>query len=124
MTSRRPATGSTPRGLPQQRVQPAGSIRVLVVDDHTMFRTTLRLLLETYEEVVVVGEAADGREAINLAERLKPDVILMDIVMPGLNGIEATALVRKRLPFTKVLILSGYSYNDRVAAALDAGAHG
>ena len=65
------------------------AIRVLVVDDHTVLRDTLRLLLEMNGEVEVVGEAADGRQAIDLAEQLKPDVILMDTAMPGLNGIEA-----------------------------------
>src|SRR5947209_17320604 len=97
------------------------SIRVMIVDDHVMLRETLRLLLETRAEVSVVGEAADGREAIDLAERLRPDVILMDGSMPGLNGIEATAVIRKRLPRTKILILSGYGYEDRVATALQAG---
>jgi len=100
------------------------SIRIMIVDDHAVLRETLRLLLETRTEISVVGEAADGRQAIDLAERLHPDVILMDASMPGLNGIEATAVIKKRLPRTKVLVLSGYAYEDRVAAALAAGASG
>lgn len=100
------------------------SIRVMIVDDHTVLRDTLKLLLDANPEVEVVGEAADGRQAIDLAERIKPDVILMDTAMPGLNGIEATETIHKRLPRTKVLMLSGYGYEDRVAAALRAGAAG
>jgi DNA-binding NarL/FixJ family response regulator len=112
------ATGSQPRrpGL--------GSIRVLIADDHTVLRDTLRLLLEMNGEVEVVGEASDGRQAIDLAEQLKPDVVLMDTAMPGLNGIEATAQIRKHLPRTKVLVLSGYGHEDQVRAALRAGASG
>lgn len=100
------------------------SIRVLVVDDHTVLRDTLRLLLEMNGEVEVVGEAADGRQAIDMAEQLRPDVILMDTAMPGLNGIEATTVIRKRLPKVKVLILSGYGHEDQVRNALRAGASG
>lgn len=99
-------------------------IRVMIVDDHTVLRDTLRLMLEMHGEVEIVGEASDGREAIDLAEQIKPDVVLMDTAMPGLNGIEATAIIRKRLPRTKVLILSGYSYEEQVRAALRAGASG
>jgi DNA-binding NarL/FixJ family response regulator len=100
------------------------SIRVMIVDDHTVLRDTLKLLLATHPEVEVVGEAADGRQAIDIAEQIKPDVILMDTAMPGLNGIEATETIHKRLPRTKVLMLSGYGYEDRVSAALRAGAVG
>jgi DNA-binding NarL/FixJ family response regulator len=96
----------------------------LIADDHTLLRDTLRLLLELHEEIEIVGEASDGREAIDLAEQLKPDVVLMDTAMPGLNGIEATIQIRKRLPRTRVLVLSGYQYADQVKAALRAGASG
>jgi two-component system response regulator NreC len=109
--------GSTARRLPF-------SIRVMIVDDHTVLRDTLKLLLATHPEVEVVGEASDGRQAIDLAEKIKPDVILMDTAMPGLNGIEATETIHRRLPRTKILMLSGYGYEDRVAAALRAGASG
>lgn len=99
-------------------------IRVMLVDDHTILRDTIRLLLEKHEDVEIVGEAGDGREAIDLAEQTQPDVVLMDAAMPGLNGIEATAQIRKRLPRTKVLVLSGYRYEDQIRAALRAGASG
>ncbi len=100
------------------------SIRVLIVDDHTVLRDTLRLLLEMNGEVEVIGEASDGRQAIDQAEQLKPDVVLMDTAMPGLNGIEATAVIRKRMPKVKVLVLSGYGHEDQVRSALKAGASG
>jgi DNA-binding NarL/FixJ family response regulator len=107
-----------------RRTSPARRIRVLIADDHTILRDTLRLLLEMHDEIEIVGEACDGREAIDLAEKLKPDVVLMDTAMPGLNGIEATTQIRKRLPRTRVLALSGYQYEDQVKAALRAGASG
>ncbi len=118
-------TAATPAVTATQNRRPAlGGIRVLIVDDHTVLRDTLRLLLEMNGEVEVVGEAGDGRQAIELAETLKPDVVLMDTAMPGLNGIEATIQIRKRQPRTKVLILSGYGHEDQVRAALRAGASG
>jgi two-component system response regulator NreC len=118
-TYRTPGASTTPAGR-----RPFGSIRVLIVDDHTVLRDTLRLLLEMHGEVEVVGEAGDGRQAIDMAEQLKPDVVLMDTAMPGLNGIEATVAIRKRLPRTKVLVLSGHGNQDQVYAALQAGATG
>ena len=117
-------TGSKQVPLAAGRSGPARRIRVLIADDHTILRDTLRLLLEMHEEIEIVGEASDGREAIDLAEKLKPDVVLMDTAMPGLNGIEATTQIRKRLPRTRVLVLSGYQYEDQVKAALRAGASG
>src|SRR5579859_1624921 len=104
--------------------RPALSIRVLIWDDHALLRETLRLLLSAQPQVSVVGEAADGREAIDRCEALQPDVVLMDTAMPGLNGIAATAVLRQRLPRTQVLMLSGYGQEERVRAALAAGARG
>jgi DNA-binding NarL/FixJ family response regulator len=121
--STRATATTTPTAAPTRRPG-LRSIRVLIVDDHTVLRDTLRLLLEMNGEVEVVGEAADGRQAIDLAEQLKPDVVLMDTAMPGLNGIEATAQIRKRMPRTKILILSGYGHEDQVRNALRAGASG
>src|SRR5579883_956256 len=118
------STNERASSLPLGGRRPARSIRVLLADDHRLLRETLRLLLEQRHEVEVVGEADDGREAVDLAERLKPDVVLMDMGMPGLNGIEATQLIRRRLPRTRVLMLSGYDQDDRVTAALRAGAAG
>ena len=125
MQSTSARTSATPGPTAAQNHRPGlRSIRVLIADDHTVLRDTLRLLLEMNGEVEVVGEAADGRQAIDMAEQLKPDVVLMDTAMPGLNGIEATVQIRKRLPRTRVLVLSGYGHEDQVRAALRAGASG
>lgn len=115
---RRPGeTGAWSRGS-------SGKIRVLIVDDHAILRQALRLLLEVHQEIEVVGDAANGREAMEAAEKLLPDVILMDMVMPGLNGLEATRQIRRRLPKSKVLILTGYMEDEQIVAALRAGASG
>ena len=73
-------------------------IRILIVDDHTIFRQLLRRWLEQWQEVEVVGDAVSGREAVSAVEKLMPDVVLMDMVMPGLAGVEATRQIRKRFP--------------------------
>ena len=106
------------------RGQTTVPIRVLIADDHTMLRQSLRYLLDTQPGIEVVGEASNGREAIDLAEKLKPDVVLMDTIMPGLNGIEATRQIRRQSPKTKVLMLTGYMEDEHVAGALQAGASG
>ena len=103
---------------------PIAPIRVLIADDHTVLRQSLRYLLEAQPGLQVVGEASTGREAVELAEKLKPDVVLMDTIMPGLNGIEATRQIRRALPKTKVLMLTGYMEDEHVAGALQAGASG
>lgn len=100
------------------------AIRVLIADDHALLRQLLRHQLEEQGEVEVVADVATGREAIEAAEALQPDVVLMDLAMPGLNGIEATRQIRKRLPRTKVLILTGYADDDRIVNALRADASG
>ena len=123
--NRTPANSMLGRGEGgQPRSQAAVSIRVLVVDDHAVLRQSLRYLLEAQPGIDVVGEAADGREAVDLAEKLQPDVVLMDTIMPGLNGIEATRQIRRRLPKTRVLMLTGYMEDEHVAGALKAGASG
>ena len=99
-------------------------IRIMVVDDHAVLRQSLHYMLGAQPNIEVVGEASNGREAVELAEKLQPDVILMDTIMPGLNGIEATRQIRRRLPKTKVLMLTGYLEDEYVAGALKAGASG
>src|SRR5947209_17957973 len=90
-------------------------ITVLLADDHTIVRRGLRSLLQTENDMEVVAEAETGRQAVQLATALKPDVVLMDIAMPMLNGLEATRQILKQLPATRVLILS--SYNDEIGRA-------
>lgn len=99
-------------------------VRVLIVDDHAVLRQALRMLLESHDEIDVVGDVANGREAVQVAEELTPDVVLMDVVMPGLNGLDATRQIRKRCPNTRVLILSGYEEEEQIIEALRAGAGG
>ncbi len=99
-------------------------IRILLADDHGLVRKGLRLLLEAQQGVQVVGEASDGREALKLAAELAPDIAILDIAMPNLNGIEATAQLTKSGSEVKVIILSMHSDESYVVRALDAGARG
>ena len=99
-------------------------IRVLVVDDHLIVRNGLELLIASSTTVVQVGSVGNGREAIEAVERLHPDVVLMDLSMPVMDGIEATRLINAQAPDVKVVVLSSFSDHQRVLAALDAGADG
>lgn len=99
-------------------------MRVLLVDDHTLFRQGLRTLLEKQGDVDVVGEAEDGRAGVKLTEELHPDVVVMDIAMKGLNGIEATRQIRQRWNRTQVVVLSMHLLESYVRQALEAGAAG
>lgn len=99
-------------------------IRILLADDHSVVRKGLRMQLEQDDQFEVVAEAADGREAVQLAESEKPDVVIMDIVMPGLGGIEATAQIVKRNPRTGVVIFSMHADDTYLSRALAAGARG
>lgn len=99
-------------------------IRILLADDHTVLRSGLRALLSAQADLEVAGEAADGAEALRLAHTIKPDVVVMDIGMPGVSGIDATARIRRELPSTKVLILSMHDDQGYLRQALRAGASG
>jgi len=99
-------------------------IRVVVADDHTILRQGIKALLDNQEEIEVVGEAKDGREAIKAIEELSPDVILMDIAMPGLNGLEATRRIKKKFPKTKVVVLTMHTNEEYIFQILNAGADG
>src|SRR6266481_9616205 len=99
-------------------------IRVLLADDHKLVRAGIRSLLENLPEVEVVAEASDGHEAIRLVEQNEPQIVLMDLAMPGLNGLEATRHLTKTFPEVPVIILSIYSDEEHVYQALRAGAAG
>lgn len=102
----------------------SGGIRVLLVDDQELIRYGLRLVLEAQPDIVVVGEASEGDEAIRAATRLRPDVVLMDVRMPGTDGIEATRRLAARLPETRVVVLTTYDLDEFAFGALRAGAAG
>jgi DNA-binding NarL/FixJ family response regulator len=102
----------------------AESIRVLVVDDHAVVRQGLRGLLELQDGIEVVDDAENGEEAVEAAIRLRPDVILMDLVMPKLDGVSAMRLLRERLPATRVIVLTSFLDDDKLLPALRAGAAG
>lgn len=106
------------------RIIRMSQITVLLVDDHSLVRKGFRRMLEDDAEIRVVGEAADGSEAVKLAAELKPRVIVMDMAMPGLNGMQASIEVLKILPQTAILMLSMYSEENYVRNALEAGAKG
>jgi len=103
---------------------PSRRIRVLIADDQDLVRYGLRLVLEAEPDMDVVGEAADGASAVDTATALSPDVILMDVRMPGTDGIEATRALAARLPRTRVLVLTTYDLDESAFAALRAGAAG
>ncbi|MGK9045312.1 response regulator [Mammaliicoccus vitulinus] len=97
------------------------TIRVLFVDDHEMVRIGISSYLSTQEDISVIGEAASGREGIEKAEELEPDVILMDLVMDDMNGIEATQHIKKNQPSVKIVMLTSFIEDNEVYQALDAG---
>ncbi len=112
------------RTLDAFRATGSPRIRVVLADDHVLLRQSLRLLLEMNDEIAVVGEVDNGRDAVETACALKADVVLMDMRMPAMNGIEATRQIRKRSPATRVLMLTGVTERDQVVEALRAGASG
>jgi DNA-binding NarL/FixJ family response regulator len=98
--------------------------RVIVVDDHAVIRRGVQGILHAFPEWELCGEAENGQEAIRLAETVKPDMIIMDVSMPGLNGLEATRMIRNILPDTKILLLTLHSSTELVRSAFRAGARG
>lgn len=101
-----------------------GSIKLLVVDDHPVVRKGISACLARHQQIEVVGEAADGREAIRMARELQPDITLMDIDMPRMNGLAATEVLQRELPGTKVLILSMHDNLEHVLRIIQSGARG
>jgi two-component system response regulator DegU len=102
----------------------AKKISVIIADDQTLFREGIKDLLENEKNIQVIAEAADGREALRLVKKLRPNVILLDIKLPHMDGIEATRQIHKECPTTNVLILSGYEDEAHVMEAIQAGANG
>ncbi|MEK6689844.1 MAG: response regulator transcription factor [Nitrospirota bacterium] len=100
------------------------SIKILIVDDQRLFRQGLRSLLEQEDDMEVVGEAADGQEAFTLVQETNPDVILMDVEMPKLDGIQASRTILERYPHTHILMLSVHNEDERVISAIRSGAEG
>jgi len=100
------------------------TVRILIADDHALVRDGLRLHLETRGDLLVVGEAVNGRDAVAKAEALRPELVIMDVAMPELNGIEATRLICERLPQVKVLMLSMHNSSEHCFRALRSGARG
>lgn len=100
------------------------SIRVLIADDHHVVRRGLVFFLRTQKDLEVIGEAANGKEAVEQAQLLKPDIILMDLVMPEMDGIQATKIIKEKHPEIKIMMLTSFSDQDHVIPALQAGASG
>ena len=115
-----------PSSLPDYKIgeEATTALRILLADDHEVVRRGLRALLEGQEDVKVCGEASDGREAIQKAARLKPDVAILDATMPVLGGLEAARQILKLAPETEILILTMHESEQMVCEALNAGAHG
>ena len=102
----------------------ADKIRVLIVDDHKMVRAGLAALLETETDIEVIGQAENGRDAVEQSSRLAPDVVIMDLMMPVMDGVEATRLIHERTPDVRILVLTTFGTSDGIAHALEAGASG
>ena len=107
-----------------EKISDEGRIRVLIADDHAIVREGLRYILEANADIQVVGEAADGRQAVAEAKKVKPRIVVMDIAMPELNGIEATRQLLEELPSVKIIVLSMHYSTEHIFQALQAGAKG
>lgn len=104
-------------------MQEAFVIRILIADDHGMVRQSLDLLLSLVKDITVVGQASNGQEALDLCEKVMPDVVLMDILMPEMDGFTATQALRRRYPKIKIIILTAVSNAEKSQAAYQSGAH-
>src|SRR6266576_6943643 len=102
----------------------AKGIRVLCVDDHPIVREGMAAMIECEDDVVSIGEAGDGKAAIEQYRKLKPDVVVMDLRMPGLGGVEATTQIRREFPAARIIVLTTYEGDEDIHRALDAGARG
>lgn len=100
------------------------TIRILLADDHTLLRSGIKALLEDEPDIAIVGEAEDGREAVRMAHMLRPNLVLMDIAMPLLNGLEATRQIKREHPEIKILVLTMYDHEEYFRQVLEAGASG
>jgi DNA-binding NarL/FixJ family response regulator len=110
--------------VPQPGLGGEEPIRVVISDDHDLFRRGLRMVLEAEDDIEVVAEAADGQEAVARVEELAPDVVLMDVRMPRLGGIDATRMIRQLFPTTRIIVLSVSDEEDDIYGAVKAGANG
>lgn len=99
-------------------------IRIVVIDDHSSVHFTIAKLLQLSEDMALVAQGSSGEDAIRLCEEFQPDLVLMDVIMPGLNGIDATTIIKEKFPHIKILALSGFQDHDSVQAMMDAGATG
>src|SRR5690606_5862122 len=111
-------------GAPMADEEARESITVIVADDHALFRRGLFMVLESESDIDVVAEANDGEEVIQLAEQHMPDLVLMDVRMPGITGIEATKTIKERIPLTKILMLTISDEEEDLYDAIKAGASG
>ena len=110
--------------LDEGAVSDTTPIRVLLVDDHAVVRMGLRTFFDLQDDIEVVGEAADGSEGLALARRLKPDVVLMDLMMPNMDGLTAIARIKGEMPETEIVAVTSFIEEEKVTAALEAGASG
>src|SRR5882762_3958952 len=105
-------------------VEENSRIRVLIVDDHAVVRMGLRAFFDMLDDIEVVGEASDGSEGVAMARRLKPDVVLMDLLMPNMDGVTAIGRIKAELPETEIVTMTSFIEEEQVTAALEAGASG
>lgn len=124
---------TTPTALPVRSSRPAplgdtvaddSRIRVLIVDDHAVVRMGLRVFFDLQDDITVVGEAADGSEGVAMARRLEPDVVLMDLLMPNMDGVTAIGRIKAERPETEIVTMTSFIEEEKVTAALEAGASG